>query len=224
MTVNLNSETPAPPSGLTNIGVQAGALPSTLAIAAVTSHSGNCELTFSVAHNCVTGDAAFINSASFPALQGAWTLTVIDATHLVLNSSIYQPGYPGGATFLAFQDFSFYMPDMVGDDVGSPPTSGGISGAVPAPPAGSAVAGKYLKADGTWEVPAGSGSLTKYPFSFSSATSVVVSHALGTLAVVVALWDPSGEQLFAQKCVLTNTNTVTLTFGSAQSGTGVVIG
>jgi hypothetical protein len=45
-------------------------------------------------------------------------------------------------------DASCYMTDMVGDT-----GSGGADGLVPAPPAGSAAAGKFLKADGTWEVP-----------------------------------------------------------------------
>jgi hypothetical protein len=45
------------------------------------------------------------------------------------------------------------MPVMVGDT-----GAGGTEGAVPAPPAGAAAAGKYLKADGIWAVPAsGSG-------------------------------------------------------------------
>jgi hypothetical protein len=45
---------------------------------------------------------------------------------------------------------SVNVPDMVGDT-----GSGGADGLVPAPPAGSAAAGKFLKADGTWEDPAG---------------------------------------------------------------------
>lgn len=45
------------------------------------------------------------------------------------------------------------MATMVGDS-----GSGGTKGAVPAPSAGDAAAGKFLKADGTWAVPAGGGS------------------------------------------------------------------
>ena len=44
------------------------------------------------------------------------------------------------------------MTDMVGDT-----GSGGADGLVPAPPAGSAAAGKYLKADGTFQIPPGGG-------------------------------------------------------------------
>ena len=42
---------------------------------------------------------------------------------------------------------------MIGDDDPSSPMAAPESGAVPAPVAGDAAAGKFLKADGTWEVP-----------------------------------------------------------------------
>lgn len=44
------------------------------------------------------------------------------------------------------------LPVMTGDS-----GSGGVKGAVPAPAAGDAAAAKFLKADGTWAVPAGTG-------------------------------------------------------------------
>jgi hypothetical protein len=47
------------------------------------------------------------------------------------------------------------LPAMVGDS-----GSGGTQGAAPAPPSGSAAAGKFLKADGTWAVPPGGSSYT----------------------------------------------------------------
>ena len=50
---------------------------------------------------------------------------------------------------------SFYDPLMVGDS-----GSGGTAGNVPAPGAGDAAAGKFLKADGTWEIPTVSTSIT----------------------------------------------------------------
>jgi hypothetical protein len=53
---------------------------------------------------------------------------------------------------------------MVGDS-----GSGGVQGAVPAPPSGSAAANKFLKADGTWAVPGASGVT-----SFNSRTGAVV--------------------------------------------------
>jgi hypothetical protein len=53
---------------------------------------------------------------------------------------------------LQVRDISASLAQFVGDA-----GSGGAIGAVPAPAGGDAAAGKYLKADGTWAVPPGSG-------------------------------------------------------------------
>ena len=70
-------------------------------------------------------------------------------------------------------------PAMVGDT-----GSGGTGGNVPAPASGDAAAGKFLKADGTWAVPSGSGigTFTQEVVSFSG-TSGTLAHtpAAGTL-------------------------------------------
>lgn len=50
------------------------------------------------------------------------------------------------------RNVSQYTPVMVGDS-----GSGGLTGAVPHPAAGDAAAGKFLKADGTWAIPPGTG-------------------------------------------------------------------
>lgn len=62
-------------------------------------------------------------------------------------------------------------PAMVGDT-----GSGGTAGNVPAPASGDAAAGKFLKADGTWAVPPGSGTGT-----FTQEV-VTFSGTAGTLA------------------------------------------
>lgn len=69
---------------------------------------------------------------------------------------------------------SCYQPDMVGDT-----GSGGADGLVPAPPAGSAAAGKFLKADGIWAVPIIDANLTKSAVGFGDdkGTAVIVSGA-----------------------------------------------
>lgn len=63
-------------------------------------------------------------------------------------------------------------PAMVGDS-----GSGGTAGNVPAPPSGSAAAGKFLKADGTWAVPPGTGGgvFTQEVVTFSG-TSGTLAH------------------------------------------------
>jgi len=63
-------------------------------------------------------------------------------------------------------------PVMTGDT-----GSGGLAGNVPAPPAGAAAAGKFLKADATWEVPPGSGSgSSQTTVSGSTSGSAVFSE------------------------------------------------
>ena len=63
-------------------------------------------------------------------------------------------------------------PVMVGDS-----GSGGTAGNVPAPASGTAAAGKFLKADGTWAVPAGIGvgTFTQEVVTFSG-TSGTLGH------------------------------------------------
>lgn len=72
------------------------------------------------------------------------------------RNTLWQKGASTGTdpvTGYPIEPVSSYMTDMVGDT-----GSGGADGLVPAPAAGDAAAGKFLKADGTWDVP-GSGVL-----------------------------------------------------------------
>lgn len=66
---------------------------------------------------------------------------------------------------------SCYQTDMVGDT-----GSGGADGLVPAPPAGSAAAGKFLEASGTWQVPAVAGGV-----SVKTTAYTAVAGDTGTL-------------------------------------------
>jgi hypothetical protein len=141
----------------------------------------------------------------------------------IINLANTTPAPPSGLTNVEWQgdsstprNVSAYVPNMVGDT-----GSGGASGAVPTPAAGTAAALKFLRADGTWAVP---GIVAKYSTTFTGATSVTVTHSLGTTAVFVAVWDSAGNQLIPEACVVTNSNTVTLTFGVAATGSVVVIG
>lgn len=81
-----------------------------------------------------------------------------------------------GGTAIAAQYVS-----MVGDS-----GAGGVKGAVPAPGAGDAAALKFLKADGTWAVPAGSGGISSVGLSTTAAWLTVGSSPLvanGTLTL-----------------------------------------
>jgi hypothetical protein len=70
------------------------------------------------------------------------------------------------------------LPGMVGDS-----GSGGTKGAAPAPGAGDAAAGKFLKADATWGVPSGSGSTATIAYgALALATSSISSGACQTVS------------------------------------------
>ena len=76
----------------------------------------------------------------------------------IINFDDTTPAPPAGKTNVKWQgdsssprNVSAYMPLLVGDS-----GSGGASGAVPAPAAGDAAAGKFLKADGTFALPSAS--------------------------------------------------------------------
>jgi hypothetical protein len=73
----------------------------------------------------------------------------------IINLDNTTPAPPTGLTNVGWQgdssnprNVSAYVPNLVGDT-----GSGGASGAVPAPAAGAAAAGRFLKADGTWALP-----------------------------------------------------------------------
>jgi hypothetical protein len=81
----------------------------------------------------------------------------------IINLNDATPAAPAGKVNAKWQadtstprNVSAYVPNMVGDT-----GSGGVGGAVPAPSAGTAAAGKFLKADGTWALPGFAGAFVK---------------------------------------------------------------
>lgn len=151
--MNFNDAVPAPPSGKVNVKWQGVTPEPTLVnITAVANAGGLFQITVDAATVLLTNDAVTIVS-DFTAIVGRWRVTVVNSTNFTLQGSAYSAGWALGTdpeTVLPARDVSAWMPIMVGDS-----GSGGISGAVPAPGAGDAAAGKYLKADGTFQVPGG---------------------------------------------------------------------
>ena len=77
---------------------------------------------------------------------------------------------------------------MVGDS-----GSGGVKGLVPAPGAGDAAAGKYLKADGTFEVPPGTGGAAYYQTIEEAGVSKPQEPNLNFLAPFVVTDNPGNS-------------------------------
>ena len=84
------------------------------------------------------------------------TTGTLTATFDMQSGNTFFAGPTGGSDVPTFRAMvAADMITMVGDS-----GAGGVKGAVPAPAAGDAVAGKYLLADGTWTVPGGTGAAT----------------------------------------------------------------
>ena len=94
--------------------------------------------------------------------------------------------------------------------------SGGIKGLVPAPASGDASAGKYLKADGTWQTPSsGSGSTPARQVviagSGQGTFNLSISYIPNTNAMAVY---QNGVRLYSTDFVETNSTTVELITGA----------
>jgi hypothetical protein len=66
--------------------------------------------------------------------------------------------------------------------------------------------------------------LETFTQSFANVTSIEIAHGLGTLSVVVQVFDTSGNVVTPQSVTVTDINDVTLAFGEPFSGTVVIIG
>jgi hypothetical protein len=132
-------------------------------------------------HNQVVVAGAFLDGAVSPDVDTEhWlALGTVEPTGPA-NQVVATPNGSSGQAALRALDAAD-LPVMVGDS-----GSGGTKGAVPAPPAGAAAAGKFLKADGTFAVPAGgSGTVTSVALTVPNGMSVTGSPvtASGTLAI-----------------------------------------
>jgi hypothetical protein len=64
---------------------------------------------------------------------------------------------------------------------------------------------------------------SSYSTTFSSVTSVTVTHSLGTKDVAVFVYDSSDNMFWPSSIVTTSTSVVTITFASSRSGRVVVV-
>lgn len=153
-----------------------------------------------------TGDLVLVKNQSAPAENGVYEVAATPARFSQFDAWDDYPGAivtvqegtanadttwlctsnTGGTletTALAFSKFTQTLDAMVGDS-----GSGGTKGLVPAPASGDAAGLKFLKADGTWAVPAGtssgaSGGLAKLATQTASSSSSLEFTVDNTYAV-----------------------------------------
>lgn len=153
----------------------------------------------------LTGDVTGSGTGSFAATiaNNAVTLakmaTMTTASFLGRNTA-----GTGNPEVLSATTSTAILNAMVGDS-----GAGGTKGMVPAPAAGDAAATKFLKADGTWAVPAGTGAGT--------VNSVAVATANGFAGTVA---DPTNNAIITVKTTITGVLSGNGTAISAASTTG----
>jgi hypothetical protein len=109
-------------------------------------------------HNNARGDARYIQASLFDAN----TILAADSDNIPTARTIAEARFVGrktGGTIgpLTGTEATVLLDNVIGDG-----GAGGTKGLVPAPAAGDAAAGKYLKADGTWVAPASGSSVAAY--------------------------------------------------------------
>lgn len=117
---------------------------------------------------------SFLSVAGSP-ITTAGTLAVTLATQTA--NTIFAGPTTGSAAAPTFRAMvAADMLQMVGDS-----GSGGVKGAVPAPAAGDAAAGKFLGAAGTWSTPGGSGASTSNQYVVLSAAGDLTQERILTM-------------------------------------------
>lgn len=137
--------------------------------------SGSSNTLSNIATTSLTGT---LQSAQFPALTGDVTTSAGSVATTIANNAVTSAKISDGtvanadlanvatATFKgrttagtgAPEDLTATQATALLNNVVGDSGSGGTKGLVPAPASGDAAAGRFLKADGTWSVPAGGGS------------------------------------------------------------------
>ena len=149
----------------------------------------------------LTAGAAVADAHLFESSQASLS-TKVTATQL---KTYFLAGFTaaglamGGAASAAAQ--TALLSNFIGDS-----GAGGTKGLVPAPAAGDAAAGRFLKSDGTWAVPAGGGATQAFgTIVVSGQSDIVADAAPDTLTIVAG----------ANVTLTTNAGTDTLTIAAA---------
>jgi hypothetical protein len=153
------------------------------------SGSGSSQEVVGIQSKPIDGGPTDGYALQYSAASGKWEPTALAPAARNINTALPLQG--GGELS---SDLSLIVGTMTGDS-----GSGGLRGVVPAPPAGSAAAGKFLKADGTFQVPSSTGYQATY---IKSASGTVVSgtctatfgsnNVAGNALIVIFSWYGTG--------------------------------
>lgn len=164
------------------------------------------------------GTAGLFKAAVVTNSIGSSQLVQIASGHFLGRTT----GGTGNVEELTGAQATALLSNMVGDS-----GSGGTKGLVPAPSSGDAASGKFLKADGSWTAPSGSGAPSTAQYIVAALDGGLSAERAATDTTTVT-WDfGTGSQAKANvpDAAITNVklaNVATATFkGRTTAGTGV---
>lgn len=164
-------------------------------------------------------DAANITSGTLPAARlpnpSATTLGGVESIAAVSHQFLTSISTSGVPVQAQPTEADLSLSDITTNDVSI--TKHGLAPKAPND------ATKYLDGTGAYSVPPGS-ALAKYATSWTSQTSVTVTHSLGTTDVIVQVYDAGSVLVAPESITVTSSTVVTITFGAAFTGSVVVIG
>lgn len=154
------------------------------------------------------GDAA---ANKYLRANGTWSAEVGDVAGpgaaVTSGNPVIWNGVSGKAvTQITYTGFTANLINFIGDS-----GAGGVKGVVPAPAPGDGAAGRFLRADGTWDIPSGAGIAMSTTTQVLTGTDTVTAVTPDALA---ALWEKGANVASAA--------TVTLGEGGAFHITGAV--
>jgi hypothetical protein len=82
----------------------------------------------------------------------------------------------------------------------------------------------YRDSGAAWADATPGGAVRVYSATITAQTSVAITHALGTLNVIVQVFDDGGLSNMPETCTIVDANHVALSFGAAFTGKVVVLG
>lgn len=193
--VDFRDDEPAPIDRQQNVKWQKGTSAIGGRIIGTAKSGGSVTFTTELPHNLHNGDLVFVQAGSDQGSSGTWAVEILGPSSFTIPGISTSESNPGdGLAVYGAVKFSAYIPTFIGDggssSLLSPPDSppaGGLGGGVPAPPEGSAAAGMFLYAGGTWEVPGSVGSPpipntrridTLYPLGGGGDLSIDRTHSI----------------------------------------------
>jgi hypothetical protein len=197
-------------------------------VAAITINSSQVATFANTISGNINGNAATVTNGVYTSgdqtiggtktFSGSITFGSSTRQMITLWGSVYGIGVQSGTQYFRADDNFAWFRDGVHSDTTFDPGSGGVLAMKLDSSSNLTVTGTITSSGSTVKTFANS----SYSTTFSSVTSVTVTHNLGTKNVGVFLYDSSDNMFWPSTIVTTSTSVVTITFASSRSGRVVI--